>query len=67
MARCSARSFLKRGWNPYIAGSRLTSNETKRILGKPVFLGSVVEPSSARRRLIKIERNVENAVFENLV
>ena len=26
---------------------------------KPVFLGSVVEPSSARRRLIKIERNIE--------
>jgi len=60
MARCSARSFLKRGWNPYIAGSRLTSNETKRE--NLFFLGSVVEPSSARRRLIKIERNVEMSI-----
>jgi hypothetical protein len=31
----------------------LTSNETKRILETPAYLGFVVEPSSARRRLIR--------------
>ena len=59
MARCSARGLLKRGWNPYIAGSRSTSNETKRIGINLFFWAQWLSQAAPGACLLKIARNAK--------